>query len=132
MASQTGKGGTLFIDDVEVSPITTWELTVNSSNKAYAANDTAGWRKRLGGIKDSSGMFVIHVDTTGNAPLDEGDMITLKLHVDNTGNNYYTVPAIVDEIKTNLNINDTDIVVLQIKFSGNGVIIKNGILAKAV
>lgn len=131
MSDIAGILGTLYVDDVEKSPVTQWDLTIVSDNKSYAANDTAGWKKRVAGIKDSRGSFVIHVDSTGNAPVSEGDSITLKLHIDNSGNNYYTVPAMIDEIKTNCNINAGNIIALQITFSGNGALTKNGILAES-
>lgn len=121
MSVLTGKDGTMKIDGVVPTPLTNWKWTKKSDNKDYAANDTGGWRKRRPGVKDSSGSFQIEVDDAKSCPVEIGDEVTLTLYVDGTANNNgHTVPAIIDEIQNEVDINTGAIVAHQIAFSGNG------------
>jgi hypothetical protein len=131
MAVLSGKNGTLYVGEDEITPVSNWRLRVTSDNPDYAANDTGGWKKRAAGVKDCSGSFDVKVEDAGNCPVEEGDTVALKLHVDATGENYYDVPAIIDEIEVNVDINEGRIVAFAIDFSGNGAITAHGVLAKA-
>jgi len=131
MAVLSGKDGTLYVDDAEVTPVSDWKLSVTSDNPDYVANDTGGWKKRIDGVKDSRGSFEAKVDSGGNCPVEEGDAVTVELHVDATGNNYYKVPAMVDRIEVEVDINRGRIVAFVVDFSGNGAITPYGILAKS-
>jgi len=131
MAVLSGKDGTLYVSDAEVTPVSNWRLSITSNNPDYAANDTGGWKKRTAGVKDCSGSLEVKVEDSGNCPVEEGDAVTLKLHVDDTGSNYYEVPAIIDKIEVEVDINEGQIVAHAIDFSGNGAITPHGVLAKA-
>ena len=131
MAVLSGKDGTLYIGAAEITPVSNWRLSITSNNPDYAANDTGGWKKRAAGVRDCSGSFDVKVDDSGNCPVAEGDAATLKLHVDDTGSNYYEVPAIVDRIEVDVDINEGRIVSYAVDFSGNGAITPNGAVAKA-
>ncbi|MEE9603281.1 MAG: hypothetical protein V3V75_08255 [Thermoguttaceae bacterium] len=131
MAILSGKNGTLYISSSEITPVSNWRLRITSDNPNYAANDTGGWKQRAAGVRDSSGSFDVKVDSGGNCPVEEGDSITLKLHVDDTGNNYYEVPALIDRIEVEVDINEGRIVAYGLDFSGNGAVVANGILAKS-
>ena len=130
MAVLSGKNGTLHISDDEVAPVANWKLSIGGNNPHYIANDTGGWRKRAAGAKDCSGSFEAAVEQSGNCPVEQGDSITLKLHADDTGNNYYEVPAIIDRIGVDVDINQGRIVAHAVDFSGNGPITSHGVLAK--
>ncbi|MBA7474158.1 hypothetical protein ES707_09506 [subsurface metagenome] len=127
MAILSGKNGTLFISTSEITPVSNWRLRITN----YAANDTGGWKKRAAGVRDSSGSFEVKVDDAGNCPVEEGDAITLKLHVDDNGSNYYQVPAVIDRVEVEVDINEGRIVAYVLEFSGNGAVAANGVLAKA-
>ena len=130
MSLLSGKDGTLYLGAGEVTPVTNWKLEKTSANKPYAANDTGGARKRVPGVKDCSGSFEIKATDTGNVPVDEGDAVTLKLHVDGSSANYYEVPAVIDRLRVDVDISEGEIVAYAIDFSGNGPITPHGILAK--
>ena len=130
MSVISGKDGTLHVDGAEVTPVTNWRLDKTSGNKHYAANDTGGARRRVAGVRDSSGSFELKADDTGNVPVEEGDAVTLQLHVDGGGANYYEVPAIVDRLRVEVDISEGEIVAWLVEFSGNGAITPHGILAK--
>jgi hypothetical protein len=131
MAVLSGKSGTLYLGTDEVTPVANWKLALTSHNPAYAANDTGGWQQRVAGVCDSSGSFAVLVDPSGHCPLSEGDAVTLELHVDSSGDNYYSVPAIINAIQVDVDISAGSIVAYAVAFSGNGTVTPNGALAKA-
>jgi hypothetical protein len=131
MAVLSGKNGTIYLGADEMTPVAQWKLVVVSNNPEYVANDTAGWKQRVAGVCDSAGMFVVMADQAGHCPVSEGDSVTLNLHVDNSGVNYYGVPAIVDNIQVDVDISSGKVVAYVVTFSGNGAVTPNGIVAKA-
>ena len=60
----------------------------------------------------------------------EGDAVTLDLHVDQTGDNYYSAAAIIDKIEVEADIGAGKIVAYVVEFSGNGAVVPHGIVAK--
>jgi hypothetical protein len=131
MSVISGKDGTLHVGSGEVTPVTNWRLEKTSGNKAYAANDTGGARRRVAGVRDCRGSFEVKATSTGHMPVDEGDSVTLQLHVDDSGNNYYQVPAIIDQVRVDVDISQGEIVAYVIDFSGDGLLAAYGILAKS-
>ena len=129
MAVLSGKDGTLYIGAGEVQPVANWKLRIVSNHRAYTANDTSGWKKRAAGAKDSSGSFRISVTDSGNCPVAEGDSVTLKLHVDDSGSNYYEVAVIIDRIDVATDIHGGNVVAMEVAFSGNGTVTPHGVLA---
>ena len=127
----SGKDGTVLIDDVEVAQLTRWTLRRTSRNKAYTANDTGGAWKRTTGSKDATGRFLVQVTDSGSAPVEEGDAVTLELHVDDTDENYYRVPAVIDSVGTEVDVDRGELVGYRVGFSGNGPITAFGVLAKS-
>ncbi len=129
MAVMSGKNGTLFCNGEQVAPLTNWKLAVTSKNLDYVANDTGGWTARAAGPRDSSGSFQVKADDAGHCPVAEGDAVTLDLHVDRTGNNYYAVAAIIQRIEVETDISGGKVVGYVIEFAGNGAVTPNGIVA---
>jgi hypothetical protein len=132
MAILSGKDGTLYLGGDEVVPLSNWKLITTSSNPAYVANDTGGWKKRAVGVQDSAGSFEIKAAADQHCPLQEGDAAALKLHLDRTGDNYYDVPAIIDRIRVDVDINQGGLIAYVVEFSGNGAIMRHGIAAKPI
>jgi hypothetical protein len=131
MAVLSGKNGTLYLATTEITPVSNWKLVTTSRNPDYAANDTGGWKKRAGGVCDSSGSFEVKAADNGHCPVVEGDAVDLKLHVDHSGQNYYETPAIIDKITVDVDINKGEIIAYVVDFSGNGAVTRNGIVAKS-
>ena len=129
MAFISGKDGTLFASDTEVTQLTHWRIEKSVRHKAYTANDTGGSRKRVAGARDCTGRFEIQLTESGNVPVEEGDAVTLELHVDDSGNNYYEVPAVIDRVRAETDVSEGKTVAQSIDFSGNGPIAAFGILA---
>ena len=126
----SGKDGTLYASDIEVTQLTRWRIEKTVGQKAYTANDTGGARKRVVGVQDCTGQFKIQLTESGNVPVEEGDAVTLELHVDDSGNNYYEVPAVIDRVHAETDVSEGKTVAQSIDFSGNGPITAYGILAK--
>ena len=131
MAILSGKNGTLYVGADEVTPVSNWKLQIVSNHRDYVANDTGGRTKRAAGAKDCRGSFRVKVTAGGNSPVEEGDAVTLKLHVDDTGDNYYEVEALIDRLGTEADISHGDQVALGIDFAGNGSVTPHGVLATA-
>jgi hypothetical protein len=130
MSFISGKDGTLKLGDTEVTQVTNWRIEKASRNKAYTANDTGAARRRVPGARDCSGRFEIKTTDSDHLPVEGGDTVMLELHVDDSGENYYEVPAIVDLIRANVDISEGKTVPHLVTFSGNGPIVAHGILQK--
>lgn len=131
MSLVSGKDGTLCLDDTEVTPVVNWRIEKRCAGKAYVANDTGGAKKRVAGAKDCSGRFEIKATTSGSVPVEEGDAVTLKLHIDGSGDNYYHVPAVIDTIRVAVRIDTGSVPGYRITFHGNGPVTAHGILEKS-
>ncbi len=129
MSVITGKDGTLRLGGVELAPLTSWRLVRTSRNRDYAANDTGGARRRVAGIRDCRGSFALAATAAGNLPVAEGTAVELELHADGSGANYLAVPAIVDRIEVEVDIDRGEIVAFLVDFSGNGPVTPHGLFA---
>lgn len=128
MAILSGKDGTLIVDGTKATPLVDWWLRKGSDTKSYTANDTGGWRKRVSGAKDCRGGFALAVAQDKRVPVAEGQAVTLKLHVDDSGNNYYEVPARIEAIRLSVNVSEGCTVPCAVAFLGNGPIVAHGVL----
>lgn len=131
MSLISGKDGTLTSDGIEVAELTDWKLRKTGGAKAYTANDTGGAAKRVSGAKDCSGEFEVKVAQGRQMPVEEGDAVTLRLHVDDSGANYFQVPAVIDAVRVSVDVDQGKIVACRVGFSGNGPVTAYGILEVA-
>ena len=129
MATLSGKSGTLRIGGTIVLYVSRWQIEKRAHNKAYAANDTGGAKKRVPGAKDCAGRLEVKATDAEPIPVAEGDAVALALHADATQENYYELAAIVDAVRTEVDISDGSPVAYLIDFSGNGPIAAHGILS---
>ncbi len=130
MSFLSGKDGTLYLGDEELTPVTRWRLERRCAARSYVANDTGGARRRLPGARDASGTVEIVATDSGHAPVEEGDEVLLKLHLDRSGSNYLDVPAVIDRVRMEVEISEGRIVGFTVEFSGNGPVVAHGVLAK--
>jgi len=110
MATISGKDGKVKIGPASVAEITRWSFTSTSSNQALVTSSTGGFRKRIAGVKDASGSIAFRLDPGDpiTNDFDEGDRVTLLLHIDAA--RYYSVPAIIDRINLEVDIDSGDVV----------------------
>lgn len=128
MASLSGKNGTLRIGGSDVFHVSRWQIEKRAQNRAYSANDTGGARRRVAGVRDCGGSLEIKATDATPIPVSEGDLVDLALHADATGENCYGLSAVVDAVRTEVDISDGSPVAYAIEFSGNGPIAAHGIL----
>ncbi len=128
MATLSGKTGTLRMGSATVLHVSRWQIEKIAQNKAYTANDTGGAKKRVPGAKDSAGRIEIKATDAQPIPVAEGAVVALALHADDTERNYYELSAIIDAIRTEIDISDGSPVAYLIDFSGNGPMVAYGIL----
>jgi len=128
MTFVSGKDGTLFVNDLEVIPITNWTIECTSAGKSYTANDTGGFKRRVVGVKDSRGSFELKLCSGEDLPVCEGSSVTLELHTDDSGNNFYSLTAIVEKMSLEVDIDRGTVVTCVINFVGNGPITAHGML----
>ena len=126
----SGKDGTLYREGVEVVPVNNWKLSLDVSLHAYAANDTNATKRRVAGVEDSTGSFTVGVESDAGAccPVTRGEHVTLQLHIDDTGNNYYEVPVVIGSFELDCDINDGGPLIWTVNFEGDGVVVAHGSL----
>ncbi|HEY1065908.1 MAG TPA: hypothetical protein VGE52_07355 [Pirellulales bacterium] len=129
MAIFSGKDGAVQIGSNIVGHVVAWRFTPRSRNPSWTSNATNGHKARLVGAKEGVGSFECKLDSTGHAAVAEGDFVTLNLHVDATGENYMSIPAVIDEAPLSVDVNAGAIVGYTAKFSTRGAWTRHGILA---
>ena len=120
MSVVSGKDGKVMIGAAAIADVTKWTLRTVAGNVAYSSSSTGGFRRRVGGVKDGSGTIAFKLDVADPITdlLDEGDMVTLLLYLD--GTRHYTVPALVDALQWEVDIDRGEIVGGVAEFSIDG------------
>lgn len=116
----SGKDGKVMIGATDLAHITSWSFNPVSNNPSWASSSTAGFKARVAGIRDGSGTIEGKYDKTD--PIDdrirEGDCVTLLLFQDATRK--FTVPAIIDGMSFEQDMDDGDVVTWSADFSSTG------------
>ena len=120
MATISGKNGKVMVGAAALADITQWTFNTTSNNAAYASSSTGGYKKRVAGVKDGSGNAAFKLDPADpiTDAINEGDAVTLLLHLDAT--NFYSVPAVIDAVRLEVDIDTGDVVGGVAEFSANG------------
>ena len=118
MATFSGKDGKVNDGTSDIADITRWTFTKTSNNPAYASSSSAGFRKRVAGVKDGSGAIEGKYQNDTAPILDEGEEVTVKLYVDTT--HFYSVPVIIDSFQLETDIDRGEVVGWSADFSTNG------------
>ncbi len=126
----SGKNGTLHLGSAEVLHVIFWQIEKTAANRAYAANDTGGAKRRVSGVKDCTGRLEVKATDGAKVPVAEGDLVALALHADGSGENYYGLSAVVDSIRVEVDISDGKPIAYGIRFSADGPVAAHGVLRK--
>jgi hypothetical protein len=120
MAGISGKDGSVLVASTPVAEITKWTFNAKSNNPAWASSDSAGYKKRVAGVKDGSGSIEMKYDPSNSflAQADVGTSATLKLYINAT--KFFSVPAIFDSYDFEVDLDDGDVVGVSADFSANG------------
>jgi len=120
MAAASGQYGEIQADGSTLVECTEWTLTEEIAEQVYASVATNGWRQRVAGTKDCSGTCGGIFDPADpiHDYIEIGDSVTLRLYFSAT--KYHSVPAIINSIETNLNIEEGEIIRYNVNWGGNG------------
>jgi hypothetical protein len=127
----SGKDGTVRLAGEEMLHVSDWRLRRRAANKAYAANDTGGGHKRVAGAVDCTGRLVVQATDSERIPMCEGAFVELELHVDGSGENYFSFTAIVDSLRLRADVRNGGPQAYVIEFSNHGPIAGHGLLSAA-
>lgn len=116
----SGKDGDVKIGTTSVSEIKGWSFNPKSNNPRYASNKTAGYKRTVAGVKEGSGTIsgVFDPTTMFFTVIDVGTNVTLKLYLDTTY--FFSVPAVIDDYKLTVDLDNGEIVGFEGTFSANG------------
>jgi hypothetical protein len=98
-----------------------WSLTVKGMTKDMS--NMRDGRKRVAGLEDAEGTFDLKYDVANdptvvaNGNVRAGAVLDLELHVDETGDHFYGVSAIIDEITPSADFGDQNGGTLSVKWS---------------
>lgn len=107
-----------------------WTFNPSTAVHKRSHNQSGGFKAAVAGARDSSGTIMVSLDKNGHFPFHDNDDITLQLHVDDSGSNYFSVPAIIESTPVELDIDDGQIVGGTFAFQGNGPWTGHGICSK--
>lgn len=110
MSAISGKNGKVLAGAVTLAEITGWTFNPTSNNPSWSSSGTSGHKTRVAGVKDGSGSFDFKYDDADELwdTLEEGDTVTLNLYLN--ASKYFVVPAIIDGISYEVDINDGEMV----------------------
>ncbi len=119
MPAISGKRGTVTSGGTSIAQVTDWQLRTRAAGVSYASSETGGFRKKLSGVKQASGALRFVVSTAApQTQLAAGDAVTLHLHLD--ASRYISLPARIDGLRLQVNIDTGQIIGGQFDFSSDG------------
>lgn len=121
MSVLSGKDGKVIFDsggESAVADVTGWTLTMAAKNQEYASSATAGFTKRISGIKDAHGEITGLVQDDAVPELTVGAAVTLKLYLD--GAHFYTVGAVIDKYELRVDVDRGEVEAWKAQFSSDG------------
>ncbi|MCS7306256.1 MAG: hypothetical protein NZ602_14255 [Thermoguttaceae bacterium] len=126
----SSKDGSVWVAGQPVALVLWWALTKRASSKAYVANDTGAWRQRMAGAKETYGQFEMKLQADGTVPVQEGQEVSLRLHVDSTGQNYYELPVLIERISTRVDIATGEVIGCIVDFVSTGEVVGHGMVGQ--
>jgi hypothetical protein len=120
MSILTGKHGAVLANDIALAEITLWTFKTTRKHVAYCSSATAGFRRRLPSVREGSGRFhfVLNTAQPASAGLHDNAAVTLTLAIDR--DHQYVVPAVIDVVQIETDINGGGPVTGWAEFSTTG------------
>jgi hypothetical protein len=120
MAAVSGQYGKIAIASSTVTECTYWSFDRMANDQSYSSCATAGYKKRVAGVKDGSGNLKGFQDPSNaiETYFEEGDLVTLLLYY--TASKYYTVPAMITKLHVEADIGEGALVPWEADFGING------------
>ena len=120
MAVITGKDGSVSVDAVNVSTVSSWSVSIEADTLEYTSFDSGGWKDMMGSLKSWSGSIEGFADTTQTASIAVGDEVTLVLVEGAAGSKTYTGSAIVTS--KSVDASTAELVTVSFDFTGSGIL----------
>ena len=127
--SISGKNGTVKVGATDVFEVTKWTFDPQCAVPKYNSNNTGGYKTGVPGVFDGKGTVEVKLDETNTLDFLVGATPTLLLHVDDSGSNFYSVPAIISGAPIECDIDGGEIVAVTYAFEANGAWTANGAVA---
>lgn len=120
MAAASGQYGKIMVGGSTLIECTGWSFDRQVAEHVYASCATGGYKKRIAGTKDGSGELrgIFDPDDPIEGYINEGDHVTLLLYFSAT--KYHSVPAQINSINIDTDIEEGDIVRWTAQFGING------------
>ena len=120
MGTISGKDGQVKEGATVLAEITHWVFRTAAKNRAYSSSATGGFKRRLPGVKHGEGKFSYKLSATSpqTQQFEEGDAVTLALVID--ADNAYSVPAVIDSVQLEVNVDTGEPIGGTAEFSSNG------------
>lgn len=112
----SGKNGTAKVGGADIAEVTAWNFEPSANVPKYASNATDTHKVGVPAVEDFSGSITTKLDADGNMPFHVGDIATLQLHVDDTGQNYIEAQVVIASDPIPCDINDGEIVEVEYGF----------------
>ena len=122
----TGQGSPATIYEV-----TGWKIDPKIEAPKHCSNLTQGIKVPIAGAMQWGGTIDVMLQANGAAPLVQGDFYDVQLHVDNTGNNYYSGTILITGAPLDCDINGGKEVSIGYTYEGASVLTANGNLNAA-
>jgi len=128
----SGKDGTAKKNGSELTTdVTAWQFEPSVGTAKYASQNTGGHKVTVDTVEDFSGSITTKLDKDGVMPFRVRDKVTLQLHVNDSGNDYVTVPALIVSHPIPCDIDNGEPIEVQYNFEPRGAPTYHGILASA-
>lgn len=120
----SGVNGDVLIEEEQLQEVRKWTFKPTQNNPSYGSNRTAGYKKRVPGIKDATGSIGIAyvpgqpVYGTGPGQIREGAQPELALYIDDF--HYIDAPVIIDSMTFEVDLDEGSIVTCDADFSASG------------
>lgn len=136
MAAFNGCLGTVYADSEEILGIKNWEFSEEAESEAYRDNTTGcNSHYNVSGV-ETTGSFSVNLQTgatKGKLPLRARDRVTLQLHIDDTGDNYFEQECIITSVGPySVSPEDGSLVTCDFSFVVNGRMIGHGTLSDEI
>ena len=116
----SGKDGDVKVGATQAQEARHWTFKPKADNKSYASNKTAGYKRRVAGVKEGTGTVAGAWDAANpiTTMMDVGTGLTLLLFLNATIN--FSVPALIDDLTVNVDIDNGEIVSWDANYGTNG------------
>ncbi len=127
-AKAAAVGGT----PAQVNEVTRWKINPKIDAPKHCSNLTQGMKVPIVGAFEWSGTIDVMPQAGSPFPFQDGDFVDVQLHVDNTGNNYFSGTVLITSAPLDCDINGGKEVSIGYSYEGASALTRNGNLAPAI